>query len=117
MKYLGANKDKSFVVKLYANGSSCLLMLDNTIANKHYPPTHEHDNFIFEDRLKLVCSSQKTSSVVFILESLTTGAHYSVFRNDFVDMVLNKFMDHGVIDGVFTFTKKGPGVGLKLWDN
>ena len=118
MKILGKNEDKNYQINLYDNGSSCLILSDGSIANtKIKSPTKQVDNFIFEDTLELIGSVNKSSTISFIFQSKTNKALYNMFHTNLLHMLKEKIMENGIISGKWTFIKKGPGIGLMLWEN
>lgn len=70
----------------------------------------EEDNHVFQDRLEY--AGYYGSHISF--KSLTTGRKYGMFMSDFNTMMLAHKLDRNVIDGEFTFTKKGRVQGLKM---
>lgn len=70
----------------------------------------EEDNHVFKDRMQYVGYSG--SHITF--KSLMTGRKYGMFMSDFNIMMLAEKLEHNVIEGEFTFTKKGRVQGLKM---
>lgn len=82
----------------------------------HYPGYYDDivwkDNYEFSDILEYVEYGKGRSSTVFYFKSKTDGKSYSMFVSDF-DSIVNNMMN-GVIEGKFTFVKKGQNYGLKM---
>jgi len=70
----------------------------------------EEDNHIFQDRLEYIGYSG--SHITF--KSLNSGRKYSMFLSDFNAMMLAKKLDNNIVEGDFTFTKKGVVQGFKM---
>lgn len=70
----------------------------------------EEDNHTFTDRLEY--DSYMGSHITF--KSLNSGRKYHMFLSDFDKMMKQKKMDQNVIEGDFTFTKKGRVQGFKM---
>lgn len=70
----------------------------------------EEDNHVFQDRLEY--TGYSGSHIAF--KSLTTGRTYSMFLSDFNAMMLAKKLDNNIVEGDFTFTKKGIVQGFKM---
>lgn len=70
----------------------------------------EEDNHIFSDKLEY--KSIGGSHVYF--ESLTSGRKYQMFVSDFHKVMINKKIQDLIIEGEFTFTKKGVVQGFKM---
>lgn len=70
----------------------------------------EEDNHVFKDRLEY--DDYLGSHISF--KSLTSGRKYHMFLTDFHKMMLAKMMHENVIEGEFTFTKRGRVQGFKM---
>lgn len=70
----------------------------------------EEDNHVFQDRLEY--AGYAGSHISF--KSLMTGRKYHMFLSDFDKMMKDKRMDQNIIEGDFTFTKKGRVQGFKM---
>jgi hypothetical protein len=70
----------------------------------------EEDNHVFSDRLEY--SGYMGSHISF--KSLMTGREYHMFLSDFDKMMMQKKMIDNVIEGDFTFCKKGRVQGFKM---
>jgi hypothetical protein len=68
------------------------------------------DNHVWHDRLEYV--DYYTSAMIF--KSLDSGRKYYMFLRHFDEMMKAKVMNHGVIEGDFTFTKRGQIQGFKM---
>lgn len=62
--------------------------------------------------IKLQEYRQKNTRV--ILKSATTGRKYSMFADDFNDVLLKKKINNLRVEGTFRFIKKGSGQAIKL---
>lgn len=69
-------------------------------------------NFEFQDTLKYYSSNKNRYSTSFEFESVTTQKHYWFFQRDFDDVV--EKMDKGIIQGTFTFAKRGTAYGIVM---
>lgn len=70
----------------------------------------EEDNHVFQDRLEY--SGFYGSHISF--KSLMTGRRYHMFLRDFHAMMVAKVMKDNIIEGDFTFTKRGQVQGFKM---
>jgi hypothetical protein len=70
----------------------------------------EEDNRIFQDRLEY--SGCSGSHILFT--SLMSGRQYQMFISDFNKVMLAKKLVNNIVEGDFTFTKKGRVQGFKL---
>jgi len=70
----------------------------------------EEDNHVFTDKLEY--SGYFGSHISF--KSLITGRKYHMFLSDFHKMMMKKLMVDNVIEGEFTFCKKGSVQGVKM---
>ncbi len=70
----------------------------------------EEDNHIFADQLEYV----GYSSPHIKFKSLISGRIYLMFISDFDKMILEKKMQNNIIEGEFTFTRKGIVQGFKM---
>lgn len=70
----------------------------------------EEDNRVFIDRMEY--HGYGGSHIYF--KSLMTGREYSMFMSDFDKMMKAKKMVDNIIEGEFTFTKKGRVQGFKM---
>jgi hypothetical protein len=70
------------------------------------------DNFENHFNFQLEGYGRGRSSVTFDFKCKDTGAAYSMFVSDMVDMLLKIKLDHGAVSGWFTFCKKGQNYGL-----
>jgi len=69
-------------------------------------------NFEFDDKIKYVACHKGRYSVSFSFESLINQKTYSMFASRFDEAV--PFMDKGIIEGRFTFCKRGPSYSLEI---
>lgn len=70
----------------------------------------EEDNHVFTDRLEY--SDYAGSHIVF--KSLMTGRKYHMFLSDFHAMMQAKKLEENIMEGEFTFTKRGRVQGFKM---
>ncbi len=70
----------------------------------------EEDNHIFTDRLEYV--GYYGSHISF--KSLMTGRKYHMFLSDFDAMMKAKKLEDNIMEGEFTFTKRGRVQGFKM---
>lgn len=70
----------------------------------------EEDNHTFQDRLEY--TGYFGSHISF--KSLMTGRKYHMFLSDFHAMMLAKKMKDNIIEGDFTFCRKGRVQGFKM---
>jgi len=70
----------------------------------------EEDNHVFTDQLEY--TGYFGSHISF--KSLMTGRKYHMFLSDFDAMMKSKKMKDNIIEGEFTFTKKGRVQGFKM---
>lgn len=75
-----------------------------------FSPTWK-DNYEFKDRLEYYGYGRGRSSITMDFKSTTDGKRYSMFISDFDDIVCD--LENGIIEGKFTFVKKGRNFGLK----
>jgi hypothetical protein len=83
----------------------------------HYPSYTEVnwvDNFEFVDTLILQGYQRGCSAAFFALESETTGKKYTMFLSDMLDVIKCSSIDHGKVNGTWTFCKKGQNYGVRL---
>ena len=69
-------------------------------------------NFEFDDKIQYVSSKKSRYSVVFSFKSLITNKEYSMFSSGFDKAV--PLMEKGILEGRFTFCKRGSSFALKL---
>jgi len=69
-------------------------------------------NFEFDDKIKYIACHKSRYSVSFSFQSLINQRTYSMFASRFDDAVA--FMDKGIIEGRFTFCKRGPSYSLEI---
>lgn len=70
----------------------------------------EEDNHVFTDRLEY--TDYSGSHIVF--KSLMTGRKYHMFLSDFHAMMKAKKLEENIMEGEFTFTKRGRVQGFKM---
>lgn len=70
----------------------------------------EEDNHVFTDRLEY--AGYAGSHISF--KSMMTGRKYHMFLSDFDSMMKAKKLDNNIVEGDFTFTKRGQVQGFKL---
>ena len=70
----------------------------------------EEDNHVFNDRMEY--TGFFMSHVTF--KSLMTGRKYHMFLSDFHHVMMAKVMRDNIIEGEFTFIKKGRAQGCKM---
>ncbi len=69
-------------------------------------------NYEFDDKLEYVASYKSRSSVGFYFKSLITEKKYPMFQKNF-DNIVTK-LNGGVLEGRFTFCKRGPAYSIKM---
>jgi hypothetical protein len=72
------------------------------------------DNYQFDDVLKFDSYYRGRSAAGMFMVSTTTGSHYQMFLRDFEDLINTVIIDHGVVSGRWTFTKRGANYGIML---
>ncbi len=70
----------------------------------------EEDNHVFQDRLEYTGFSGNHVS----FKSLTTGRKYHMFVSDFHHVMMAKVLKDNIIEGDFTFCRKGVVQGFKM---
>lgn len=70
----------------------------------------EEDNHVFNDRLEY--TDYIGSHIVF--KSLMSGRKYHMFLSDFHAMMKAKKLEENIMEGEFTFTKRGRVQGFKM---
>jgi hypothetical protein len=70
----------------------------------------EEDNHVFSDKMEY--DDYGGSHIYF--KSVVTGRKYHMFLSDFHAMMKMKKMQDNIIEGEFTFTKKGRVLGFKM---
>ena len=96
------------VFKVYFSLTGDLL---DRVYNWQQPGSYrEEDNHVFTDRMEY--KDIGGSHVHF--ESLMTGRKYQMFVSDFHKVMINKLIKDLIIEGEFTFTKKGRVQGFKM---
>lgn len=70
----------------------------------------EEDNHVFQDRLKY--HGYSGSHILF--KSTVSGREYRMFLSDFHKLMVAEKMKENIIEGEFTFTKKGVVQGFKM---
>lgn len=70
----------------------------------------EEDNHVFTDQLEY--TGYSGSHILF--KSLMSGRKYHMFISDFHEMMVAKQMHENVIEGQFTFVKKGRVQGFRM---
>jgi hypothetical protein len=70
------------------------------------------DNYQFTDTLKLDHYYRGRSAAGLYMASAITGHRYQMFLRDFEDLINNTVIDHGVVSGRWTFTKRGANYGI-----
>lgn len=110
----GVNPNAPYIISLYQDMSSITRHECGTIASRNViRPTLHRPNFIFRAMLELV-EHQKTKSgtSVFIMRCMNTSIEFSMYPDDFTNMVRKKDCRNGVFRGIWTFRKLGPCLGL-----
>lgn len=72
------------------------------------------DNYVFHDTLKFVEIVRRGHVANFIVESLTTGTKYPMFLSEVMRIFGQYDIIHGVVEGEFTFVKRGTKFALGL---
>ena len=70
-------------------------------------------NYEFEDKLKYLCYSRGRSSAKIHFQSEITNRKYEMFLTDFDDLMKGKGFNKNIIEGTFTFCKRGANYGIK----
>jgi hypothetical protein len=70
----------------------------------------EEDNHVFQDRLEYIGQSGSH----FSFKSLASGRTFLMFISDFDKIMLAKKVKDNIIEGDFTFTRKGRVQGFKM---
>ena len=71
-------------------------------------------NFEFEDKFKYLNYSRGRSSAKIHFKSEITGKEYEMFLTDFDDLMNSQGFNKNVVEGTFTFCKRGANYGIKL---
>ena len=71
-------------------------------------------NFEFKDRLKYLCYSRGRSSAKIHFKSEITNKKYEMFLTDFDDLMKGQGFNKNIVEGTFTFCKRGANYGIKL---
>jgi len=71
-------------------------------------------NFEFEDKLKYLCYSRGRSSAKIHFQSEATNKKYEMFLTDFDDLMKGQGFNKNIVEGTFTFCKRGANYGIKL---
>jgi len=74
-------------------------------------------NYVFNAELKIVDYYKGRSAVNIILKDTTFGIQYHMFISDFINMVKNRTIKSGKIQGCWTFRKQGQNFGVYLLDD
>lgn len=64
------------------------------------------DNYAFKDTMEFVRGDY--------MKSLTTGHMYPIYQGDMKDLLLHSIINLGVVEGVWTFVKRGTVYGIAL---
>jgi hypothetical protein len=72
------------------------------------------NNVIFKDKLEYKNCYSTRGSAHFVFKSLITGRESSMFLSSFDEMLKTKKFIAGIIEGEFTFHKKGNTQGIRL---
>lgn len=72
------------------------------------------ENFVFYDILKFQSFSRGCSSAKAVFKSQVNGKMYEMFLVDLSDLIERAPILHGVVEGFFTFSKRGQNYGVKL---
>lgn len=64
------------------------------------------DNYVFKDTMRYVKPK--------IMQSETSFRQYSIYAGDLRDLITNAIIDHGIIEGIWTFVKRGNSYGIAL---
>jgi len=72
----------------------------------------EKDNYEWEDTISYVGYGRGRSSCVIYFWSETNLQNMQMFMTDFDDIAIK--LDHGKLQGTFTFCKRGANYGIKL---
>lgn len=75
-----------------------------------YVPPKSEDNHVFHDHLEY--AGYRKNSIVF--KSLNSGRKYHMLLLDFDKMMQVVKMHHNVVEGDFTFTRRGTVQALKM---
>lgn len=90
--------------------------LDGNLLRYEYPHHHDKieykDNYEFKDKLAYTGYGRGRSAAYFRFTSLRNKKTYYMFMTDMDDCI--PLMMHGMIEGTFTFTKRGKNFGIKL---
>ena len=99
---------KKGVFKVYFDNDGD--MLDRVYSWQKPSDYKEEDNHVFTDKMEY--SGYGGSHIYF--KSLVSGRRYQMFISDFDKMMKKKLLVANVIEGEFTFTKKGAVQGFKM---
>jgi hypothetical protein len=80
--------------------------------SRQIPPTLK-DNYVFEDTLIIEDFSRGRSAAYIEAKSATTGKGFTIFLKDLLDIIKNETISKGVVQGKWTFCKRGSNFGLK----
>lgn len=102
-----SNKIGIFKVYFHTNGDLMYALRYYDQQNGNFK---EEDNHVFSDKLEY--EGYGGSHIYF--KSLTSGRKYHMFISDFHNLMVAKKMQDNIIEGNFTFTKKGKVQGFKM---
>ncbi len=71
-------------------------------------------NYEFEDKLKYLCYSRGRSSAKIHFQSEVTNKKNEMFLTDFDDLMKGQGFNKNIVEGTFTFCKRGANYGIKL---
>lgn len=103
------------VIKIYFDSKGDMLLraaywLTNPNPNPNAPVIKSEDNHVFKDQLQYEGYYDNHIK----MKSIQSGRLYYMFLADFDDMMKEKIMIQNVVNGEFTFRKRGTTQGVRL---